>query len=588
MTQIVAPAWNLNDLYNGPQDPKREEDLKKVWEDAKAFRAQFQGKLSDANGPTLLKAIQQYEALSDLMARLSSYAYLIFAADMSDKANTALLQSTREKLTEASNLLVFFTLELNAISTHHLDACYQSTPALGHYRYFLDVARLFRDHQLTEQLEQLDQDLGLTGRDSWVRLYDETLARLEFPLDGQKLSLADILNALSSPNGTLREKAAHSMAQTLKSQEPLFTHITNTLAQDKSTMDRWRHYSTPMASRHLDNQVEGEVVDALERAVETHYPKLSHRYYKLKAKWFGVDALPYWDRNAPFPEAPEVNISWGEAQEIVLTAYRAFSPQMAEIGALFFTNHWIDATPRNGKDSGAFSAHVAASAHPYILMSFHGKMRDVMTLAHELGHGIHQYLSRSQGELLADTPLTVAETASVFGEMLTFQALLRQCKTSAEKRFLIAGKVEDMLNTVVRQIAFYRFEQDIHMARKQGELQSEEIAAFWMKRQHESLGDGINLTPEYSIYWAYISHFIHTPFYVYAYAFGDCLVNTLYHLYAEGHPDFEKKYIALLSAGGSKRYDALVAPFGLDPKNPAFWEKGLQTIEGLIDTLETL
>lgn len=588
MSQLTAPAWDLNDLYSGPQDPQRLADLRKLKDDAETFRARFQGKLVSSTGAELLEAIQTYETLQTAMALLGSYAYLLFAEDMSNAENAALLQSTREQLTEANTPLVFFTLELNALTQAQLETCYNDAPKLEHYRHFLDVVRLYQGHQLSEELEQLDQDRDLTGASSWIRLYDETLARLEFPVGDKKLTLSEILNALLSPDGATREAAAHSMAATLKSQEPLFTTITNTLAQDKAISDRWRQYATPMDARHLDNQVEAEVVEALETAVENAYPRLSHRYYRLKAKWFGVEALPYWDRNAPLPGASKKIFTWEEAKAIVLNAYREFSPQMADIAELFFKNNWIDATLRPGKDSGAFSAHVSASLHPYILMNFHGTMLDVRTLAHELGHGIHQYLARRQGELLADTPLTVAETASVFGEMLTFKALLRQCTTPEEKRFMIAGKVEDMLNTVVRQIAFYRFEQDVHLARKNGELSAAEIGAFWMKRQHESLGDGITLAPEYSIYWAYVGHFIHTPFYVYAYAFGDCLVNTLYSLFEEGHPNFQEKYLGLLAAGGSKRYDALVAPLGLNPKDPAFWTKGLQTIEHLIDELEKL
>ncbi|MEL6216417.1 MAG: M3 family oligoendopeptidase, partial [Pseudomonadota bacterium] len=368
----------------------------------------------------------------------------------------------------------------------------------------------------------------------------------------------------------------------------LFTLITNTLAKDKEISDRWRGFKDVADSRHLANRVEAPVVNALVDAVTDAYPRLSHRYYVMKARWLGMDKLAHWDRNAPLPEKPERVIAWDEARDMVLNAYGEFAPRMADVARDFFDKRWIDAPTRPGKGSGAFAHPTVPSAHPYVLLNYQGKSRDVMTLAHELGHGVHQVLAADQGVLMARTPLTLAETASVFGEMLTFRRLLGETADPKERKALLAGKVEDMLNTVVRQIAFYKFERKVHEARREGELTSDKIAELWMSVQAESLGPAIEFKPGYETFWAYIPHFIHSPFYVYAYAFGDCLVNSLYALYEDAHPGFVEKYFDMLSAGGSKHHSELLAPFGLDASEPAFWRKGLSMIEGLIDELEAM
>jgi len=424
------------------------------------------------------------------------------------------------------------------------------------------------------------------GCTAWVRLFDETLAGIQFVVNYKKLSSGEVLTRMSDKNPSIRRDAAKAFGKGLKENIRLFSLITNTLAKDKEIDDRWRGLPHPVSSRNLQNQVEDEVVSALRDAVRKSYPTLSHRYYKLKAQWLGLDTLEYWDRNAPLPEADEKYVSWDEAKNIVLSAYREFDSRLGQVATEFFDNPWIDAKPRQGKEPGAFSHPTVPSVHPYILMNYHGKFRDVMTLAHELGHGIHQVLAADQGYLLADTPLTLAETASVFGEMLTFQSLLRATKGEISRKVLLASKVEDMLNTVVRQIAFYEFEEKVHEERRLGEIDPERLGDIWMSVQKDSLGPAFQFDNEYRYFWAYIPHFLHTPFYVYSYAFGDCLVNSLYDLFSKGHPKFQQKYIQMLQAGGSLRYNELLTPFELDASDPSFWKRGLDVISGLVDQLE--
>ena len=368
----------------------------------------------------------------------------------------------------------------------------------------------------------------------------------------------------------------------------LFALITNTLAKDKAIEDKWRNFLKPISSRNMQNFIEDEVVEALITSVKGQYSNLSHRYYRIKAGWMGQDKLDYWDRNAPLPNADDREIPWDEAVETVLTAYESFSPSLRELGELFFTRPWIHALPSEGKDSGAFAHPTVPDVHPYLLVNYKGKIRDVMTLAHELGHGVHQVLAAKQGALMADTPLTLAETASVFGEQLTFRKILEQESDAKKRAIIIAGKVEDMLNTVVRQVAFCEFERHVHDERQKGEVPIERLNNIWLQVQKESLGDAIRLDSPYEYYWSYIPHFIHSPFYVYAYAFGDCLVNSLYSVYLEGMEDFENKYFSMLEAGGTKHHKELLEPFGLDATDPLFWNKGLGMISSFIDELESI
>ncbi len=587
----AMPEWNLADLYPAMDAPQIKADLAKAAAEAKRMRERYQGKLTGmgADGAGLAEAIVAYEVLSDLMGRLGSYAGLLYAGNQADPARAKFYGDTSEQLTNISAELIFFELELNQIDDAALASALE-VPALARYKPWLDDLRKEKPHQLEEKLEKLFHEKGQTSRGAFNRLFDETMTGLRFKVAGhdEPLTIEPTLNMLTSADRAKRQAGAEALAVTFKDNIRLFTLITNTLAKDKEISDRWRSFKDIADARHLSNKVEGPVVEALVDAVRAAYPRLSHRYYAMKAKWLGLDRLAHWDRNAPLPEKPERIIPWAEAETMVLDAYRGFAPEMAGIAGEFFAKRWIDAPTRPGKSPGAFAHPTVPSAHPYVLLNYQGKSRDVMTLAHELGHGVHQVLAAKQGPLLSQTPLTLAETASVFGEMLTFKALLAGAKDARERKALLAGKVEDMLNTVVRQIAFYSFERKIHTARREGELTSDQINELWMSIQAESLGPAIDFKPGYEVFWTYIPHFIHSPFYVYAYAFGDCLVNSLYGLYSEAHPGFVAKYFDMLKAGGSKHHSELLAPFGLDASKPEFWGKGLKVIEGMIDELERM
>jgi oligoendopeptidase F len=566
-------------------------DLKAAAEEAKRIKSAYQGKLADLarDGGKLAAAIKDYEKLGDLSGKLASYAGLYYVLNQTDPARAKFNADVSEALTRLYTDLIFFELELNQIDDAVIEAAV-THPELAHYKPWLDDLRKEKPHQLDEKLEKLFTEKGQTGRGAWTRLFNETMSALRFDVEGEKelLSLEPTLNFLSDPNEKKRKAAAQALSKVFNANLPLFTLITNTLAKDKEISDRWRHFKDVADSRNLSNRVEAPVVEALVSSVRSAYPVLSHRYYAMKAKWLGKEKLAYWDRNAPLPEKPERTITWNEAEKIVLGAYAGFAPEMATIAKQFFDKNWIDAPVKPGKAPGAFSASTVPSVHPYVMMNYLGKPRDVMTLAHELGHGVHQWLARDQGPLLAQTPLTLAETASVFGEMLTFRALLAGTSDKRERKAMIAAKVEDMINTVVRQIAFYWFERQVHEARRNGELTSDDINAIWLNVQAESLGPAVDLKDGYDVFWTYIPHFIHSPFYVYAYAFGDCLVNSLYGLYSEAHPGFVAKYFDLLKAGGAKHHSELLAPFGLDARQPEFWNKGLKVIEGMIDELQSM
>ena len=582
------PEWDLSDLYPAPDSPELKRDLETTEAEAKQFAERWQGKLSDSDGAALAGAIADYERLQERLGRVASFAQLVYSTDMSSPESGRFYQAMQEKVTAISSQLLFFTLEINRIDEAALEGKL-SDPALARWAPWLRDQRAWRPHQLDDAVERVLHEKHVTGRAAWTRLFDETMSSLRFEFDGEKLSETEILDKLTEADRPLRERAARTFGAGLKEQERLLALITNTLARDKAMEDNWRSFSRPVSSRNLANLVEDEVVDALVEAVVEAFPRLSHRYYSLKARWLGLEKLAYWDRNAPLPESDDRRIPWEEAQATVLDAYAAFSPDLAAEGRRFFENAWIDAPLRPGKTSGAFAHPTVPSAHPYLLLNYQGRVRDVMTLAHELGHGVHQVLAgQRQGLLLASTPLTLAETASVFGEMLTFRALLAKTEDPARRRVMLAGKVEDMLNTVVRQIAFHRFETRVHAERRDGELLPEQLGRHWMETQREALGPAFDLDPDYAIYWAYVPHFVHVPFYVYAYAFGDCLVNSLYAVYEQAHEGFAERYLELLAAGGSKRHKELLAPFGLDASDPAFWRKGLSVVEGMIDELEQL
>ena len=581
------PEWNLADLYTAPNSPEFKDDLALSAVLAEKFTAKFKGNLSGLKGAELAAALSEYEKLSDLIGRIGSYAQLYYVGDTTDSARSKFYGDVSSKITDISSGLLFFELEMNLIDDAALEKAME-VPALAHYRPWIVNLRMERPFQLEDKLEKLFLEKSQTGFGAFNRLFDETMAGLRFHVDGEELTLEPTLNLMQSADETQRKAGSLALAKTFGENVKLFTLITNTLAKDKEISDRWRGFKDIAEARHLSNRVEPAVVDALVAAVREAYPKLSHRYYRMKAKWLGKEKLMHWDRNAPLPAEDTREVQWADAQALVLKAYGAFSPEMAAIAKNFFDKKWIDAPTRPGKTPGAFAHPTVPSAHPYVLLNYLGKTRDVMTLAHELGHGVHQVLAAEQGALMASTPLTLAETASVFGEMLTFQALLRETTDKAKRKILLASKAEDMINTVVRQVAFYTFERKVHAARREGELTPDQINAFWMEIQHESLGDAIEFGPGYETFWTYIPHFIHSPFYVYAYAFGDCLVNSLYARYRESESGFQEKYFDMLKAGGTKHHSELLKPFGLDATDPQFWQKGLSVISGLIDELETL
>jgi len=586
------PEWNLTDLYAGIDAPDVERDLAALDQACEAFEADYRGRLAEetakpAGGVWLAEAVRRYEAIDDLAGRLGSYAGLVHAGDSVDPAISKFYGDVSERLTAASLHLLFFALELNRIDDEVIERAMQA-PALRHYRPWIEDSRKDKPYQLEDRVEQLFHEKSVSGYAAWNRLFDQTISALRFKVGSKELAIEPTLSLLQDRAPEKRKTAAQALAKTFKANERTFALITNTLAKDKEISDRWRGFKDVADSRHLANRVEGEVVDALVASVRAAYPKLSHRYYALKARWFKKKRLPYWDRNAPLPFAATASIPWADARRMVLTAYGAFSPEMARIAERFFTDRWIDAPVRPGKAPGAFSHPTTPSAHPYVLMNYQGKPRDVMTLAHELGHGVHQVLAAKNGALMAPTPLTLAETASVFGEMLTFKRLLGETKNAKQRQALLAGKVEDMINTVVRQIAFYSFERAVHTERRNGELTAARLGELWLSVQGESLGPAIEIKPGYENFWMYIPHFIHSPFYVYAYAFGDCLVNSLYAVYENASEGFADRYLAMLSAGGTKHYSELLKPFGLDARDPKFWDGGLSVIAGMIDELEAM
>ena len=579
------PMWDLSDLYPGVGSAELRADLEAAERRAVAFAGAFEGRLAELPAEALAAAIGEYQGIEEIFGRVMSYASLQYAQDGTDAVFGQFYQSMSERVTTISARLIFFTLELNKLDETVLDAKL-TDPAMARWAPWLRDLRVFRPHQLDDIVEKLLHEKEVTGRSAWHRLFDESIAGLKVPVGEEALTVSDALNRLSDPDRARRQDAFEAIGRTFAANIKLFALITNTLVKDHEIMDGWRHYARPDSSRNRANMVEDKVVDALVSAVTDNFGRLSHRYYTLKARWLGLPKLQLWDRNAPLPGEDDSRIEWAAASITVLDAYRAFSPELASVGERFFAAPWIDAQLRPGKSGGAFAHPTVPAVHPYLLVNYHGRTRDVMTLAHELGHGVHQILAADRGYLLSGTPLTLAETASVFGEMLTFRALLAGETDPQKRRLMLASKVEDMLNTVVRQTAFFRFEQLLHTERRGGELLPERIGALWRQVQVESLGPAFEFTAEYDVFWSYVPHFVHTPFYVYAYAFGDCLVNALYSEYERGHVGFEQKYLGMLRAGGTLRHRELLAPFGLDASDPNFWARGLDVIAGFIDELE--
>lgn len=582
------PTWNLTDLYDSLEDERIDLDLEELNRMVNDFQ-KYKGKIKDLSGKELYEAVIEYENIQELMAKLASYSYLKYSEDTSLDANLKFYQKIKEELNNLYTETLFFPLELNKISDSRMQQLYKESRSLSVYKQVIEDIRVEKSHQLSEDLEKMSLDKSLTGNDAWVRLYDELMNNTEFEYNGQKYNQAQFLTLMNGKDEKVRAETSKIFGETLAKNGKIITLITNTLAKDKEISDRWRKFKTPISARNLSNLIDDDVVNSLRETVKKNYADTAHRYYKWKAKELGKEKLDYYDRNAPLPYDDDKVYTWEEAKEIVLSSYNDFSPQMAIIAQEFIDNNWIDVPTRPGKMSGGYMMPTTPKVHPYILLNYQGRSEDVSTLAHELGHGIHQTLADKNGYLMSRTPLTLAETASVFGEQLTFRKILNQETDPQKKKAILASKIEDMLNTVVRQIAFLEFELKVHNERKNGELTMDRINEIWLETQKESLGEDVfNFNDEYKYYWMYIPHFIHSPFYVYSYAFGDCLVNSLYGIYLEQPDGFEEKYITLLQAGSTKRYDELLKPFNLDPKDPEFWQNGLNVISGFIDELEAM
>ncbi len=582
------PEWDLSDLYPAPDSTELKRDMDWLEQACTDFAADYEGKLAGLDAKGLLEAVLRYERIDIVAGRIMSYAGLRYYQITTDAERAKFMADCQDRITHFTNSLVFYSLEFNRLDDDHLAGLLDDSPDLARFKPVFDRLRAMKPYQLSDELEKFLHDQSTVGAAAWNRLFDEHIAGLSFAVDGEDMGIEATLNLLTEQDRSKREAGARELARVFGENVKLFARVHNTLAKEKEIEDRWRGMPTPQTGRHLSNHVEPEVVEALRNAVVAAYPKLSHRYYRLKAKWLGLETMEVWDRNAPLPIEDTRLVPWDEAEATVMEAYAAFDPRMADLAQPFFRRGWIDAGVKPGKAPGAFAHPTVVDVHPYVMLNYLGKPRDVMTLAHELGHGVHQVLAAGQGELLSSTPLTLAETASVFGEMLTFRKLLDAAGTPQDRKTLLAGKVEDMINTVVRQIAFYDFECKLHDARRLGELTPDDIGKLWMSVQGESLGDAFTFMEGYDTFWAYIPHFVHSPFYVYAYAFGDGLVNALYAVYEEGDPAFQEKYFEMLKAGGSKHHKELLAPFGLDASDPAFWDKGLSMISGFIDQLEAM
>jgi len=580
------PDWNLNDLYTSTDAKELVNDLNWLEKECDEFAKNYEGKLKFLSADEMLKCVVRNEKISSISGRIISYAGLLYYQKTTDADRAKFLSDMQEKITIFTTKLVFFSLEINSLDDDFLESLLKENVKLSRYKPVFEKIRALKPYQLSDEIEKFLHDLGIVG-DAWEKLFDETIAGLKFKIGGETLNIEATLNFLTDQKRENRKNATHELARVFGENIKIFTRVHNTQAKEKEIIDRWRKMPTPQMGRHLANQVEPEVVDALRNAVVKAYPKISHRYYELKRKWLGLETMQVWDRNAPLPMESDRLVTWDQAQTIVTDAYTNFDSRMSDLITPFFNKGWIDAGVKPGKAPGAFAHPTVTDVHPYIMLNYLGKPRDVMTLAHELGHGVHQVLASSQGQMLSSTPLTLAETASVFGEMLTFQQMLDNSTDKNERKVLLANKVEDMINTVVRQIAFYDFECKLHDARKKGELTPSNINSLWMSVQSESLGPAFEFVEGYETFWAYIPHFVHSPFYVYAYAFGDGLVNALYATYEENPKGFEDKYFKMLSAGGSKHHKELLEPFGLDASDPEFWSKGLSMISGMIDELET-
>ena len=587
----TLPLWSLEDLYSGPDDPRLEADLdaaRRTNAELGALKGAFlKARAEPARLAGLIdRGVTLYEEATNLLWSVGAYASLAASVGRDNPAWAQFEADVRAKSSAIAADSLFFTLELNALEDSEIEVALAADSAAARWRPWLRRVRLSRPHELGPDLERMLIDRAPAVA-NWSRLYDDTLARLTARVGAERLTLSEALNRMSDSAPARRRAAAQGLGRALGERRDTLALCFNTLAVEKQVEDRWRRYSTPVAARNIANEVDDAAVDALEAAVVAAYPRISHRYYRLKAKAMGKARLDHWDRNAPLTAAAPRAYGWGEARSMVLDSFADLAPALADRARVFFDHPWIDARPRAGKQSGAYSHPVTADRHPYVFMNYMGERRDVLTLAHELGHAVHQTLCQPLGTLLADTPLTLAETASIFGEGLVFERLLAGA-SKAERLGLLAGQIEDGINTVVRQIAFHRFESRFHAARLEGELAPEQIGAIWLETMGESLGPAIKLNKGYEHYWAYVSHFAHAPFYVYAYAFGDLLVRGLMEKRREDPVAFAPLYEDLLAAGGTRTYVEALRPFGLNPREKAFWTAGMAQMERLVDAFEEL
>ncbi|MEX2403016.1 MAG: M3 family oligoendopeptidase [Balneolales bacterium] len=578
--------WDLSDLYKGIDDPKLLEDKQRIKKLAEDFSSKYRTMVMSLSPEEMLGALEEYEKINDLIGRTGSFAYLIWTTNTENAAYGKLVQEMNEFSSEISQKLVFFDLEwldLDEILAEELI----NHPRLAKYRHYLETSRRYKPHKLEEKEEQLLTAKSVTGKQAWIRYFDETLGAARFELDGKMLTEQEVLSKIHEPDRELRKRAADSVTSKLKDISRTTTYVFNTILADKHTNDKLRKFPSWITGRNLSNEISDESVDSLVESVTNRYD-LPQRFYDLKKSLLGLDELHEYDRYAPIVET-ETNVNWTGAKAMVLDSYTKFHPELGNIASKFFDNNWIDAAIKPGKRGGAYSAGTVPSAHPYVFMNYDGKIRDVQTLAHELGHGVHQYLSREQGVLQAHTPLTTAETASVFGEMLVFQSLLKTIDDPKEKLSLLVGKIDDTIATVFRQVSMNRFEHSIHTARREeGELSTQRMSELWMQTQKDIYGPSVSLTSNYEIWWSYIPHFIHTPGYVYAYAFGELLVLALYEQYTQKPDGFADKYMELLKAGGSDWPQNLLAKMDVDINSIDFWRNGLNTIDSMIEQAETL
>ncbi len=594
MTDFVVnkenlPSWDLTDLYPAIDSPEIKTDIVKLDQLTKKFRQNYRGKISKIKEKGLVKLFKDLEFLERKSGRLLSFAQLTHCQKTTCQHRNKFLSDVQDKLTKFNSRILFVPLEINQMSDKHYKKIVSKKSSLNRYKIFFEKTRKMKPYQLSEKLENLLNEYGSASRNAWGKLFDETISEINIEMSGKKYNLEKTLNLFQSPNSRLRESAGIQLAKKFQQNSKIFGRITNSLAKEKQIEDTWRKFKNPTQARHLLNDIDPKIIVNLRDTIVDSYSETSHKYYQLKAKLMGKKKLKIWDRNAPFKRGKQPpQISWERAKHIVLESYADFDPQMAEIAKDFFDKDWIDADVSDGKSPGAFSHPTVTDLHPYILLNYFGNSRDVMTLSHEIGHGIHQVLASKQGEILSATPLTLAETASVFGEMLTFEKIVKTEKNLAERKYLLAGKIEDIINTVIRQISFYDFECRVHDQRKNGELTTDSISRIWMDISKESLGDCFDYDERYQYFWVYIPHFIHSPFYVYAYAFGDGMVNALYSTYRSGMPGFQDKYLEMLSAGGSKNYKELLRPFGLDISKKHFWLEGINVLKNLINELESL